>query len=106
MKLFEIILPVLDNSGEDLSAAHDAFVSYLLDKFGGFTSLDTKGAWKDDKGRVFRDASVTYRVASTTSLWGLGAVAKARELFPDQLAFYVAEVGTGEIIEVVLEDAP
>ncbi len=96
MRVFEIILPRRDNSGVALHQAHMHYQEALLDCFGGFTQYDVQGIWHDDGGKRYTDYSVAYRVALDDEP---ELVAMAEPLFPDQLAFYVAEIGTAEIIK-------
>lgn len=97
MNLYEITLPIEDNQGASLKEAHAAFTARLLATFGGFTSHCVHGAWTDDEGRVYFDKSIAYRVAHLTDRRrSLGYMAK--DLFPDQEAFFLAHLGEAHIV--------
>lgn len=100
MQVWQIILPKRDNAGTRVYMAHKKFELELLECYGGFTVAECGGAWKDDDGKVYRDESLVYTIAvdypaadSEPALASLAA-----PLFPDQLAFYVAHLGTAEIV--------
>lgn len=102
MDLYEVTIPTEDNAGQSMREAHAAFGLWLIESFGGFTSWRTHGAWQD-AGRSYVEASITYRVAIREAQCpGDAAVphiaAQALAIFPDQLAVYIAQVGTAAII--------
>ncbi len=74
---------------------HKHMQGELVDAFGGFTQSDVRGSWLDDNGKLYTDRSIAYRVACDDEP---ALAAMAGPLFPDQLAFYVAEIGRAEII--------
>ena len=102
MNLYEILLPVEDNSGFDLREPHRRFAVFLLETAGGYT-VDTErtGAWRDPKGNVILDRVRPYRVAGPNSLQWRMIVERAFELFPDQEAIFHAKIG-----EATIEDRP
>lgn len=63
MKLAKIILPALDNDGRDLFEAHRELQAILLDKFGGFTSHEGLGGWKDNHRKLYKERVIVYEVA-------------------------------------------
>jgi hypothetical protein len=70
---------------------------------GGFTDLgDRTGVWRDDKtDEIYREQMAWYEVAVDESFDVIIAdrlLDVTRRLFPDQKAFYVAKVGTAEIV--------
>ena len=63
MRMFKITLPLLDNEGKTLEYAHNHLKRVLLNEYGGFTSSEVVGRWKDENGEVFTDVSQRYEVA-------------------------------------------
>lgn len=61
--LASLLLPLVGNDGANLRKVHDALVAALLEHFGGFTSSDASGLWRDTDGRVYSDTLVRYDVA-------------------------------------------
>lgn len=97
MNVFEITIPKLDNGGKSLALAHAKFQGLLLRSYGGYSSHDVTGSWLDAANNIYTEASTVYSVAVDTGQGDITALAEA--LFPDQLAFYVAHVGTAEVIQ-------
>lgn len=64
MREAALILPVRDNAGRSVSAAHTQLSSLLVDSFGGYTQRHCEGAWRDDTGHVHKDSSSEYAVAA------------------------------------------
>lgn len=96
MQLWEITLPLKDNAGVALHMAHKNFAATLLDTFGGYTDAgDGVGAWRDG-GKVYKEPVRTYRVACEDEP-AFGDL--AGPYFPDQLAFFVAQIGAAKIID-------
>jgi hypothetical protein len=98
MRVTEITIPTVDNAGRQCLAAHERFRDWLGVAFGGFTVYSTQGVWRNDQGRVYEEPGATYRLATLDYVSDM-LVAKASILFADQEAFYIAEVGTAEIVE-------
>ena len=107
MRVYMIALPVHDNAGKDLSGAHAAFQSICVVQFGGCTKRPSgEGQWYDDvEGRVHYDTMVPYEIAVPDGNAAIepgvmsylaGVVGP---LFPDQKAFFIAEIGTAHIIK-------
>lgn len=103
MNLYQIALPDRRNNGfGDIEYAErrEVWGQRALRRAGGFTELGIRrGAWKDPRtGVVYIEPMHGYQVAcdyyTMTEL-----VQDALELFPDQLAIYVSNVGTAEIFE-------
>ena len=63
MKLAKIVLPVLDNAGHDLWDAHRGLQTILINEFGGFTSYEGLGGWRNLHGKLFKERVVIYDVA-------------------------------------------
>ena len=61
---FVIIMPLQDNAGNDTSRILAGLEYRLIDTFGGFTSTDARGAWKDDNGLVQIEPVRRYIVAA------------------------------------------
>jgi hypothetical protein len=95
MRLFEIILPRATNNGLPYDSAHQAYARWLLDCFGGLTRVETVGLWRGE-GQTYTDTGFAYRVATEFDQRD-EMVRIARGLFPDQEAFFIAEIGTAEI---------
>ena len=55
MKLTTIIIPHKDNDGSDNAVTISATVSEMVDQFGGATSWDAQGHWKNLEGRLYVD---------------------------------------------------
>lgn len=97
MNLYEIALPERDNSCGQLAEAHWLWRKAALDLAGGYTERPTGyGFWRDNGGMVFEDRMVSYRVACEPDVWAK-LVAKAFDLFPDQVAIFHAQLGTATI---------
>ena len=101
MRLFEIALPRNRNKfdARDYMSEHRMFQRYVLETAGGFTQLPAaNGVWSDD-GKTYMDLMICYRVALANEdapKWSL-ILAKAFELFEDQIAIMHSEIGTAEI---------
>jgi len=97
MKLYEILLPLNTNSGDDYDEAHEAWRRKALDIVGGFTELpDAHGFWMDG-GKLYNDRMRAYRVACTPEQWA-ALLDAAFCLFADQAAIFHAKIGTAEIV--------
>jgi hypothetical protein len=60
-----LILPVKGNGGDELTLIHALLRAHLLRTFGGYTSQNVQGAWRDpEDGRAYVESSVEYRVAA------------------------------------------
>lgn len=98
MELWEIIVPTRTNDGASYADALRTFEAYLLDTFGGFTVSDVRGGWKDlETARIYVERNRAYRVLVAENGGG-PATAILFRTFPDQLAFFVAHIGTGQIV--------
>lgn len=99
MKLYEFFLPVNDNSGAATGLARAQFQEDVLQECGGFSmGAHKRGAWADNTGKVFYDeiAPITIACEPIQRDWLLR---RAFELFPDQKAIFVAEIGEATIYE-------
>lgn len=99
MQVWEIILPCRDNSGVALHQAHKHFVANVANAYGGITQSECAGVWVGAQGRVYTDASIRYQVAADDKDVRGYLLNAARALFPDQEAFYIAQIGAAEIIK-------
>lgn len=59
----KIILPTHDNDGVPLDFVRGALETVLLDNFGGFSSYEGTGAWRDDNGKVYKEPHWAFEVA-------------------------------------------
>lgn len=99
MHLFEIRLPLTDNSGKPTRPVHRAYQNWLMDTFGGYSASIFNGAWRDESGAIFYDRNCAYQIASDNEDTPRWLLDRASELFPDQLAFFWARLGTAGIVE-------
>lgn len=100
MKLFEIILPHVDNSGSSYHHAHEEVRKHLLARYGGYTVCQVAGEWRDPAdGTVYMDASAAYRILADAEPERDGNLAIIFALLPDQLAICVNEIGSGRIVQ-------
>jgi hypothetical protein len=96
MNLYQIVLPLKDNSGHDVTPAHRAFQNAVLSVVPGLTKMpQAYGLW-DDRGERYIDRVVPYQIACSSNQWRI-IVGHAFRLFPDQLAIFHAQLGTAEI---------
>ena len=63
MREARIILPKLDNNGNDLAFAHVALARDLCQAFGGATACDTRGMWVGYDGTLYDEPGTAYDVA-------------------------------------------
>lgn len=63
MKLAKLILPLLDNAGRDLIEEHRELQHVLRTEYGGFTSTEGVGGWRNKHGKLFNERVVIYEVA-------------------------------------------
>lgn len=105
MIVYQFLLPLQTND-KSLSYACElyAWEQRALQEAGGFTDLGVRrGVWRDpETGKTYDEQMACYQVAFLDCL----AEAKVKELteaafelFTDQLAFYVAQVGTADIAQ-------
>lgn len=98
MLLYEIDIPERSNSDLYYGPEHQQFEDYLLQSIGGFKRyLRAIGKWQGPD-RVYVDSILTYRFGCERGQ-EQQVVQAAQRLFPDQLAFALATIGTLEIIE-------
>lgn len=65
MKEAKIILPLFDNDGAALHREIEQIEYELLCEFGGYSAVNTRGAWRDQAtGKVYHDSHVTYTLAA------------------------------------------
>lgn len=102
MNLYQFNLPEASNDGlVDYGPARSVWEEAAIDEAGGFTSLGRQmGAWRSDDGAIYREPMHGYLVATTRERME-ALTARAFDLFPDQLALFVAEVGQARIFERV-----
>lgn len=95
--LFEIALPLNTNDGENYNAAHKAWTVQAAKVAGGFTQRPPGlGMWQD-KGTLYVDDMIPYRLACSAEQFA-ALVDEAFRLFPDQLAIFTARIGDADII--------
>ena len=58
-----IHLPAFDNDKVSLRDEREAIEKIILASFGGFTSQECRGAWKDEDGTVYEECMYRYTVA-------------------------------------------
>lgn len=99
MKLFEIVLPLLTNAGLSYEKARMSWEAFTTAQAGGFTRLPwADGAWLDPATkRIHAERVAPYRIACDQEV-ASRIIDKTFELFPDQLAVMVSEIGTAQII--------
>lgn len=109
MQLYEIALPDKRNDPRSFKAAAFGYAPERLlwenEAFslaGGFTRLGTRdGFWKDpDTNKTYGETMHWYQIAVEDHQIITDLVEKAGELFPDQLAFFVAKIGTAENVSM------
>ncbi len=70
LKEARIILPVLDNDGNDLGHVHAALVADLEREFGGLTIHDAQGSWEGQREAVtIYDIAVPWPDRHHTAHW-------------------------------------
>jgi len=101
LNLYEITLPVADNTGQPTKLVLAQWEQAALRIAGGFTLMSepVRGAWRDPSGgKVYTDYVRIYRVGcEAPQLEAL--LGETFDLFPDQLAIFAACVGTAEVRE-------
>jgi len=104
MRIAQVILPKLDNDGQDLQAVHYGLRRSLAKAFGGYTALDSHGGWIDDSGKLYDEPGVTYQIAcepSDANRETLRQIAVSHGRAAAQLAVFVSYAcGTAEIIDL------
>lgn len=97
MQMFEILLPLYTNSGDDYDDAHEAFRRKVLDTVGGFTELpDCHGFWMDG-GKLYNDRVRPYHIACDVPVQWSRILDAAFALFPDQLSICHTRLGVARI---------
>jgi hypothetical protein len=101
MIVYQIALPIMSNDGlTEYSHNLHEWEQIALDEVGGYTDLGIRhGVWRD-VGRTYSENMQGYQLAIDSDRpFALGRlIDAAKRLFPDQVAFYLAKVGTAEII--------
>jgi hypothetical protein len=92
-KLYEITLPIYDNSGKQTETAHNLFKKVILETVGGYSTSSGYGTWRDETGHIYEDKNIVYRIACEYHIFEREILPKAFELFPDQLAIFHGDVG-------------
>ena len=89
--LFEILLPIYDNSGTELGeAAFGPTRRELTERFGGLTAhlrAPARGVWQSQDGEVQRDDVVIFEVMSGSidTAWWSGYRARLEERFRQEV---------------------
>jgi len=60
VKTGTLVLPIQDNEGRAVDAAHATVREWLLDLFGGFTEHASTGVWRNARGEIQREPGVFY----------------------------------------------
>lgn len=102
MKLATLILPTVNNAGEDQSDTHATLQSALCAEFGGFTRTMGEGGWNGPVG-VYIDPVAVYSVAMDDSAANRGKL-ESIALFYGDLAGQLAVMVTHANGEVVFLD--
>ena len=63
MKLAALILPIADNKGASLFGEHQWLKHALLQRWGGYTATDARGAWQAPDDTVLSEPSMRYEIA-------------------------------------------
>ena len=93
---FCIHVPTHDNSGQDMTINLALFEQKLFDLFGGFHRENpVQGAWRDN-GKDYRETMVPFKFAAENAM--SSALIAAKQCFPDQVAFYIVQTGTAQIV--------
>lgn len=98
--LYEIQIPVMDNSGKSTENARYEVESVMMETAGGFSKPEhpIMGHWRNpDTHEVVVEHMIPYHVAVSESTWGI-VVRVAFGLFPDQSAIFTARLGEAYII--------
>lgn len=98
MHAFNIALPLKTNDGKgDYARQLVVWEELALDE-GGFTTLgDRRGSWISDTGAVMSETMRHYQFAGSEQAMGR-LIDAARQLFLDQVAFYVVRLGEAVIV--------
>lgn len=98
MKLFELQLPHYTNAGLTTVDAMREFEQWCYAETAGFSRrASVTGCWASG-ARRYQELMTPYHFACDAADFE-AILAKAFELFPDQLAIYFAEIGTATIRE-------
>lgn len=100
MKVYEFALPVENNDRTHrYTAERDKWHAAAIELAGGCTRFPgVQGSWRDnDTGRLYFDRMVPYRVACDYQT-SRKLLVLAFELFADQLAIFITEIGEATII--------
>lgn len=92
----KLILPKQDNSGFDLSQQIAHVEDAILQQYGGFNVAESKGAWRNSDGKVYRDDCLTYTIAAD---WADASNAIALR----QIARYAASLMQQECVYMCLD---
>lgn len=90
MKLFAIQVPT--------NEPRDAFEDFIKVETGGFSVRNVTGFWRDGKtGKDYSETMAEYHIACDPALM-FDIQAKAFCLFPNEVCFFVAEIGTASLV--------
>lgn len=100
LKVYQFTLPDATNAGESYAGARLVWENEALRIAGGFTKTgEVEGAWLNDAGRPQWERNHLYQVALDTPDKHAALLNATRKAFPDQQAFYVAAIGTAEMVD-------
>ena len=97
--MYQITLPIRDNEGHDVMGQHVKFRQFVLNLIGGYTQLpQCQGIWDDPETRKYHtDDNLAYQIACVSDRVWDQIVAKAFDLFPDQISILHVRMGTATI---------
>ncbi len=98
--LYEIFVPHATNDGARLYVAERReFERRILDIAGGYTEMGPRrGVWRDPNGgRIYSEPMYAYRVMCDNATMG-ALLGDAFELFPDQVAIFISQLGHAEVV--------
>lgn len=98
----KIILPIHGNDMHPLDAQLATVEDILLQQFGGYNCTVGKGAWRNDKGKVYYDMVQVYSVAADWSLphnsLALRQIARYASVLMEQESVYMCLDGQVEFV--------
>jgi hypothetical protein len=106
LTLYQFNLPIRTNMGLENFHALTAWENYALGIAGGYTSLGwAEGNWLSPEGERMRETMAIYQVAGNHKD-KQELTEAAKRLFPDQVCFFIAEIGRAELVYTKpIEDA-
>lgn len=105
-RLREIAIPIDDNAHRSYAVERGRFEVELSRITSGYTRMAvSEGFWRDpETNTIYQDRVAIYRIGCNAEEFGR-VLSLAFDFFPDQKAFFVADVGTFDVIERFQKDA-